>query len=121
MKPAIVANVDPYSAFAQDELFGPAVSISSAKDVAEAIALANSTVYGLGSGVFTNNMGSAIRAVREIESGIVHINWTQLWRADLMPYGGFKSSGIGKEGLRSAVAEMTEVKTVIMHGTPWNN
>jgi glyceraldehyde-3-phosphate dehydrogenase (NADP+) len=121
IRPAIVSNVDPYSAFAQDELFGPAVGISSARDVAHAIELANSTAYGLGAGVFTNNMNNTIRAIREIESGVVHINWTQLWRADLMPYGGFKASGIGKEGLRSAVSEMTEVKTVIMHGSPWTN
>ena len=120
IQPAIVTNVDPYSAFAQDELFGPAVAVSSARDVTHAIELANSTIYGLGAGVFTNNMNSAIQAMREIESGVVHINWTQLWRADLMPYGGMKSSGIGKEGLRSAIAEMTEVKTVIMHGQAWN-
>lgn len=121
IQPAIVADVDPYSPFAQDELFGPAVSISSARNVEHAIDLANSTAYGLGAGVFTNNMANTIRAIREIESGVVHINWTQLWRADLMPYGGFKSSGIGKEGPRSAIAEMTEVKTVIMHGTPWTH
>lgn len=121
IQPAIVTNVDPYSSFAQDELFGPAVAVSSARDVSHAIELANSTIYGLGAGVFTHNMNSAIQAMREIDSGVVHINWTQLWRADLMPYGGFKSSGIGKEGLRSAVAEMTEVKTVILHGQAWNN
>jgi acyl-CoA reductase-like NAD-dependent aldehyde dehydrogenase len=121
IRPAIVSNVDPYSPFAQDELFGPAVGITAAKDVAHAIQIANSTAYGLGAGVFTNNINNTIRAIREIESGVVHINWTQLWRADLMPYGGFKASGIGKEGLRSAVSEMTEVKTVIMHGSPWNN
>jgi glyceraldehyde-3-phosphate dehydrogenase (NADP+) len=119
IQPAIVTNVDPDSAFAQDELFGPAVAVSSARDVTHAIELANNTVYGLGAGVFTNNMNSTIQAMREIESGVVHINWTQLWRADLMPYGGMKASGIGKEGLRSAVAEMTEVKTVIMHGQAW--
>ena len=119
IQPAIVTNVDPDSAFAQDELFGPAVAVSAARDVTHAIELANNTVYGLGAGVFTNNMNSTIQAMREIESGVVHINWTQLWRADLMPYGGMKASGIGKEGLRSAVAEMTEVKTVIMHGQAW--
>jgi acyl-CoA reductase-like NAD-dependent aldehyde dehydrogenase len=121
IQPAIVADVDPYSPFAQDELFGPAVAVSTARDIQHAIELANSTVYGLGAGVFTNNMSNTIRAIREIESGVVNINWTQLWRADLMPYGGFKSSGIGKEGPRSAIAEMTEIKTVIMHGTPWTN
>jgi glyceraldehyde-3-phosphate dehydrogenase (NADP+) len=119
IQPAIVANVDPYSAFAQDELFGPAVAISAARDARHAIELANSTIYGLGAGIFTHNMNTAIQAMREIDSGVVHVNWTQLWRADLMPYGGFKSSGIGKEGLRSAVEEMTEVKTVILHGQAW--
>lgn len=119
--PTIVADVDPYSPFAQDELFGPAVAVSTARDLAHAIELANSTAYGLGAGIFTNNLANSIRAIREIESGVVHVNWTQLWRADLMPYGGFKSSGIGKEGPRSAVDEMTEIKTVILHGTPWNN
>lgn len=120
IKPAIVTNVDPMSSFAQDELFGPAVAVSAARDLSHAIELANSTVYGLGAGIFTQNMNSAIQAIREIDSGVVHVNWTQLWRADLMPYGGFKSSGIGKEGLRSAVQEMTEVKTVILHGQAWN-
>jgi acyl-CoA reductase-like NAD-dependent aldehyde dehydrogenase len=61
----------------------------------------------------------AVRAIREIDAGTVHINWTPLWRADLMPYGGLKASGIGKEGPRSAVAEMTDTKTVILHGRPW--
>ena len=121
IQPAIVADVDPYSPFAQDELFGPAVAVSTARDINHAIELANSTAYGLGAGVFTNNIANSIHAIREIESGVVHVNWTQLWRADLMPYGGLKSSGIGKEGPRSAIAEMTEVKTVIMHGTPWTN
>ena len=55
----------------------------------------------------------------EIDAGNVHINWTPLWRADLMPYGGLKGSGIGKEGPRRAVAEMTEEKTVVLHGRPW--
>ena len=121
IQPAIVADVDPFSPFAQEELFGPAVAVSTARNLEHAIDLANSTAYGLGAGVFTNNMSNSIRAIREIESGVVHINWTQLWRADLMPYGGFKSSGIGKEGPRSAIAEMTEIKTVILHGTPWTH
>ncbi len=61
----------------------------------------------------------AVRAIREIDAGNVQISWTPLWRADLMPYGGLKASGIGKEGPRSAVAEMTDVKTVVLHGRPW--
>ena len=113
--PAIVDGVEGDHEFAQEELFGPAVSITSAKDLDHAFELANSTKYGLGSGIFTHDQDESIRAMREIDSGVVHINWTPLWRADLMPYGGMKSSGIGKEGVRTTVNEMTEWKTVIMH------
>jgi acyl-CoA reductase-like NAD-dependent aldehyde dehydrogenase len=119
MSPAVVAGVDPESPFSQDELFGPAVAVSVAEDWQSAIAQANGTAYGLGAGVFTSDVAGAVRAIREIDAGVVHINWTPLWRADLMPYGGLKGSGIGKEGPRSAVAEMTDVKTVILHGRPW--
>ena len=119
MSPAVVAGVDPGSPFSQDELFGPAVAVSVAEDWQSAIAQANGTAYGLGAGVFTSDVSGAVRAIREIDAGVIHINWTPLWRADLMPYGGLKGSGIGKEGPRSAVAEMTDVKTVILHGRPW--
>jgi glyceraldehyde-3-phosphate dehydrogenase (NADP+) len=119
MSPAVVAGVDPASPFSQDELFGPAVAVSVADDWQSAIAQANGTAYGLGAGVFTSDVAGAVRAIREIDAGVIHINWTPLWRADLMPYGGLKGSGIGKEGPRSAVAEMTDAKTVILHGRPW--
>lgn len=119
VSPAVVAGVDPQSSFSQDELFGPAVAVSSAEDWKSAIAQANGTPYGLGAGVFTSDVSGAVRAIREIDAGNVHINWTPLWRADLMPYGGLKASGIGKEGPRSAVAEMTDTKTVVLHGQPW--
>jgi len=117
--PTVVADVDPASPFSHDELFGPAVAVSSVADWTSAIAQANATTYGLGAGVFTSDVSGAVRAIREIDAGVIHINWTPLWRADLMPYGGLKGSGLGKEGPRSAVAEMTETKTVILHGRPW--
>ncbi|MFE2749648.1 aldehyde dehydrogenase family protein [Streptomyces scopuliridis] len=116
--PAVVADVDPNSPFSQQELFGPAVAVSSAEDWVSAIAQANGTAYGLGAGIFTSDVTGAVRAIREIDAGSVHINWTPLWRADLMPYGGLKGSGYGKEGPRSAVSEMTEVKTIVLHGRP---
>ena len=119
VQPAVVADVDPGSPFSQEELFGPAVAVSRADGWAEAIAQANGTDYGLGSGIFTSDVAGAVQAMREIDSGTIHINWTPLWRADLMPYGGLKGSGVGKEGPRSAVEEMTEVKTVVLHGRPW--
>lgn len=117
--PAVLADVDPASPFSQDELFGPAVAVTSADDWAAAIAQANGTGYGLAVGVFTSDVSGAVRAIREIDAGMIHVNWSPLWRADLMPYGGLKGSGIGKEGPRAAVAEMTEVKTIVLHGRPW--
>jgi acyl-CoA reductase-like NAD-dependent aldehyde dehydrogenase len=117
--PAVVADVHPSSPFAQEELFGPAVAVSTATDWASAVAQANGTAYGLAAGVFTSDVAGAVQAVREIDAGSIHLNWTPLWRADLMPYGGLKGSGIGKEGPRWAVEEMTEQKTVILHGRPW--
>jgi acyl-CoA reductase-like NAD-dependent aldehyde dehydrogenase len=117
--PTVVADVDPASPFSQEELFGPAVAVSGVADWTSAIIQANATTYGLGAGVFTGDVSGAVRAIREIDAGAIHINWTPLWRADLMPYGGLKGSGLGKEGPRSAVAEMTETKTVILHGRPW--
>ncbi|MGG6382256.1 aldehyde dehydrogenase family protein [Paenarthrobacter sp. NEAU-H11] len=117
--PAVVSGVDPRSPLSRNELFGPAVAVSSAPDIETAIAMANDNDYGLGAGIFTSDVAGSIRAMRQIDAGNIHINWTPLWRADLMPYGGLKGSGIGKEGVRSAVNEMTEEKTVVLHGRPW--
>jgi len=114
--PTIVADVKPEMRISCEELFGPAVAVTSVDTVEQAIALANDSDYGLGAGIFTRDINSALRFAREVQSGTVQINWTPLWRADLMPYGGFKNSGIGKEGPRYAVEEMTELKTVVFHG-----
>jgi glyceraldehyde-3-phosphate dehydrogenase (NADP+) len=117
--PSVVADVDPASPFSQNELFGPAVAVSTAEDWEAAIAQANGTGYGLAAGIFTGDVAGAVQAMREIDAGSIHVNWTPLWRADLMPYGGLRGSGIGKEGPRAAVAEMTESKTIVLHGRPW--
>jgi glyceraldehyde-3-phosphate dehydrogenase (NADP+) len=119
VSPAVVADVDPGAPLNQEELFGPAVAVSTAADWPEAIRQANSTPYGLGAGIFTRDLSGAVQAMRQIDAGVIHFNWTPLWRADLMPYGGLKASGIGKEGFRTAVSEMTEEKTIIVHGRPW--
>ncbi|MHB1988214.1 MAG: aldehyde dehydrogenase family protein [Acidimicrobiales bacterium] len=117
LSPAVVADVDPRSPLSQEELFGPAVAVTSVSDMDEAVALANGTPFGLGAGIFTRDVSNAVRFAREAVAGTIHVNWTPLWRADLMPYGGIKGSGVGKEGPRWAVEEMTEAKTVILHGT----
>ena len=114
--PTIVADVRPEMRISCEELFGPVVAVTPVNDISEAIALANDSRYGLGAGIFTQNIGHAMRFVQEVQSGNVHVNWTALWRADFMPYGGLRGSGIGKEGPRYAVQEMTELKTVVFHG-----
>jgi acyl-CoA reductase-like NAD-dependent aldehyde dehydrogenase len=116
IEPTIVADVPEESELWRDELFGPAVAVRAVDGIDEAIALANDTRFGLGAGVFTRDVTNAMHFVQEVDAGNVHVNWTPLWRADLMPYGGLKGSGIGKEGPRYAVEEMTELKTVVFHG-----
>ena len=113
--PTVVADVSRDMRIARDELFGPAVGVTPFESVDEAIALANDTVYGLSAGIFTENIGWAMRFAREVESGNLHVNWGPQWRADVMPYGGLKESGFGKEGPRYAIEEMTELKTVVFH------
>jgi glyceraldehyde-3-phosphate dehydrogenase (NADP+) len=114
--PAVVGDVDPGMDISRNELFGPAVALTPVSGIDEAIALANDSEYGLGAGLFTSDIDSALRFAREVDCGSIQINSSPLWRADLMPYGGLKGSGIGKEGPRYAVEEMTELKTVVFHG-----
>ena len=115
LEPSILANVNPEMRISTDEVFGPAVGLTSVNDIEEAILLANQTNYGLSAAIFTENLDNAMRFAREVDSGNLHINWGSQWRADLMPYGGLKESGFGKEGPKYAVQEMTETKMVVMH------
>lgn len=113
--PAVIADVHPDMRISRDELFGPAVAVTPFDTIDEAIALANDSVYGLAAGIFTENIEWAMRFAREAEAGNLHVNWGSQWRVDLMPYGGLKDSGFGKEGPRYAVEEMTELKMVVFH------
>jgi acyl-CoA reductase-like NAD-dependent aldehyde dehydrogenase len=113
--PAIIADAKPEMRISCDELFGPAVALTSVDTIDHAIELANQTNYGLSAAIFTENLDNAMRFAREVDSGNIHINWGTQWRADLMPYGGLKESGFGKEGPKYAVQEMTELKMVVMH------
>jgi glyceraldehyde-3-phosphate dehydrogenase (NADP+) len=116
MVPAIVDQVAPDSALAQEELFGPAVAISTVDGIDEAIAVANGTSYGLAAGIFTRDLNAALRFAQEVDAGVLQVNSSPLWRATLMPYGGLKASGVGKEGPEYALEEMTELKSVVFHG-----
>jgi acyl-CoA reductase-like NAD-dependent aldehyde dehydrogenase len=113
--PAVVADMHPDMRISRDELFGPAVGVTPFDRIEEAIALANDSVYGLAAGIFTENVEWAMKFAREAEAGNLHVNWGSQWRVDLMPYGGLKDSGFGKEGPRYAVNEMSELKMVVFH------
>ena len=113
--PAVVADVHPDMRISRDELFGPAVAVTPFDTIEEALTLANDSVYGLAAGIFTENVEWAMKFAREAEAGNLHVNWGSQWRVDLMPYGGLKDSGFGKEGPRYAVEEMTELKMVVFH------
>jgi acyl-CoA reductase-like NAD-dependent aldehyde dehydrogenase len=113
--PTVVADVKPNMRISAEELFGPAVAVTPFDDIDQAIALANDTNYGLSAAIFTESLEHAMKFAREVHSGNLHVNWGPQWRADLMPYGGLKDSGFGKEGPRYAVEEMTELKCVVLH------
>ena len=113
--PTVIADAKPDMRISREELFGPAVAVSAFEDIDQAIAMANDSRFGLSAGIFTQNVDWAMRFAREVDSGNLHINSSPQWRADLMPYGGLKDSGMGKEGPGYAVHEMTELKMVVFH------
>jgi len=112
--PTVLTNVDPRLRISNCEAFGPVAIIDSYKSFDEAIAQANDTRYGLQAGLFTNDVTKLMKAFREIEvGGIIH-NDTLNYRSDPMPYGGTKDSGLGREGLRYAIEEMTEPRLLVI-------
>ena len=113
--PTVVADVDPKMQISCNEVFGPAVAVSRFDSIEEAISSANDTNYGLSAAIFTENIDWAMQFAQRVHSGNIHINWGTMWRADFMPYGGLKDSGMGKEGPKYAVEEMTETKMVVIH------
>lgn len=115
MSAAIIADVTSDMRVYREELFGPAVTVTKASGVDEAIAMANDTRFGLAAAIFTQNVDTAMRFAMEVDSGNLNINWNTTFRADMMPYGGLKDSGLGKEGPSYAIEEMTELKMVIFH------
>ena len=108
----VVDNVAPDMDLVVRETFGPVAPIIRVSNVDEAIDVANATEYGLQAGVFTNDYSAAMRCAQEIEAGTVFVNKQSTFRTDNMPFGGFKNSGVGKEGIKYAVEEMTKTKLI---------
>jgi succinate-semialdehyde dehydrogenase/glutarate-semialdehyde dehydrogenase len=112
LPPTLLADIDPAMQVGSCEIFGPVMCLAPFATLDEAIARVNATPYGLATGIFTNRLLDALAAARRLEVGGVHINETSSSRVDMMPYGGSKDSGFGREGPRYAIHEMTEERVV---------
>ena len=112
-KPTVVVDVPEETKLFYEEAFAPVVTVKKFKDMDEALALVNKSNYGLQVGVFTNNIKNAWKFIKNAEVGGVIINDIPTFRADNMPYGGVKGSGIGREGPKFAIEDYTEIKVVV--------
>jgi acyl-CoA reductase-like NAD-dependent aldehyde dehydrogenase len=114
--PAILTATKPGMKIRDEEVFGPIVTVEPYEDFEQALADVNHSRYGLQAGLLTRDAGRILTAYRELEVGALIVGDTPSWRLDPMPYGGVKDSGLGREGLRSAIEEMTEPRMLVMAG-----
>jgi acyl-CoA reductase-like NAD-dependent aldehyde dehydrogenase len=108
-------DVRPEMDVVREEAFAPLVTVQTYQTFDQAIALANQSQFGLQAGVFTSNINLAFQAGRQLRTGGVIVNDTSNFRADHMPYGGVKLSGMGREGVRYTMAEMLETKLMVFN------
>ena len=110
--PTILVDVTPRMRVMCDEIFAPVISILPYESLDAAMSEINATPYGLAAGIFTTNVNTAMQAARTLEVGTVHVNETSSSRVDVMPYGGMKQSGFGREGPKYSIHEMTHERLV---------
>ncbi|MDP2896887.1 MAG: aldehyde dehydrogenase family protein [bacterium] len=113
--PTVLTNVDPQMKISCREAFGPVVTLDAYRDFGEALKRVNDSVYGLQAGVFTRDIRRVHSAFYELDVGGVIINDYPTFRVDNMPYGGVKNSGMGREGVKYAIEEMTELKLLVLN------
>lgn len=110
--PTVLSNVDADMKVIAEETFGPVASVISSDDFESALQQANDSKFGLQVGVFTNDVNRVFKAVRKLNFGGVIVNDTPNFRADHMPYGGNRQSGLGREGVKFAMEDMTNIQLV---------
>lgn len=115
VQPTVLDRVDPTASIDCAEAFGPVVNVHRYKDAGDVIERVNRSRYGLQAGIFTRDLGFALRAFDELEVGGVILNDAPAFRVDNMPYGGTKDSGIGREGVRYAIEHFTEPRLLAVH------
>lgn len=111
-EPTVFRNMPETAKLNCEEVFGPVVNLYKVSSLDEAIALSNSVRYGLHGAIFTRSLSNAFKAIKELDVGGVMINDSTDYRIDMMPFGGLKWSGLGREGIKFALLEMTEPKVV---------
>jgi len=111
-EPTVLSHVTPEMRIYHEETFGPVTSVIAARDADHALALANDTSFGLSSAVITNDLQQAMRFAMELEAGMVHVNDCTVADEPHVPFGGARDSGVGREGGRYSVDEMTELKWI---------
>ena len=115
VRPTVLSQVTPAMKVSCQEVFGPLVTITPYREFDDVLKAVNESEYGLQAGVFTSNIGRIFQAFEQLEVGAVLANEIPTFRADHMPYGGVKDSGIGREGLRYAIEDMTEPKLLVIN------
>ena len=115
VRPTVLSQVTAAMNVSCREVFGPLVTITPYREFEAALNAVNDSDYGLQAGIFTNNIGRIFQAFEQLEVGGVLANEIPTFRADHMPYGGIKDSGIGREGLRYAIEDMTEPKLLVVN------
>ncbi|MGH3506512.1 MAG: aldehyde dehydrogenase family protein, partial [Nocardioidaceae bacterium] len=116
VQPTVLERVPADTKVACEEVFGPVMLLERVSGPGEAFAKVNDSEYGLQAGVFTHDLQTAFRAHRELEVGGVVIGDVPSYRADQMPYGGAKASGVGREGLKYAMADYTYERVMVLTG-----
>lgn len=115
IEPTVIVDANPTLKVVCDEVFGPVVSLLPYDDIDAVFQMISNGRYGLQTGVFTKSMEIAIRAVRNIRTGGVILNGSSTWRTDQLAYGGVKDSGIGREGPKYSIRDMTEERLVLFN------
>jgi len=115
MSPTVLTKVDARMDVVAEEIFGPAMTVQPYDAIEPIFEAISESPYGLQCGIFTNSLDLAMSAFRGVRTGGVIVNGTSRWRSDQMPYGGVKDSGMGREGPKFSIRDMTEERLIVIN------